>query len=292
MELIFLCVLPFFGALISPILVRVLGGKWAGVVLSVVPFSIAAWLLARAQAGNGVSEWSHPWLPALGVELALRLDGTATLFLVLVSVIGGLICIYGGSYLAGDRQISRFFGILLVFMASMLGIILADDVILTFVFWELTSVTSFLLVGYKHEDEAARKAALQALLVTGGGGLALLAGLLLTVQITGTTRISEFSEHAGLFTQSALFLPALCLILLGVSHQVRASAISLLAARCDVGTHAGECLSSLGDDGEGRGDLAGEIVTCDGADGALVLADRTGGSADHGDRRRDGCGAA
>lgn len=216
MELIFLCGLPFFGALISPILVRILGGKWAGVVLSVVPFSIAAWLLARAQAGNGVSEWSHPWLPALGVELALRLDGTATLFLVLVSVIGGLICIYGGSYLAGDRQISRFFGILLVFMASMLGIILADDVILTFVFWELTSVTSFLLVGYKHEDEAARKAALQALLVTGGGGLALLAGLLLTVQITGTTRISEFSEHAGLFTQSALFLPALCLILLGV----------------------------------------------------------------------------
>lgn len=215
-ELIGVIALPLLAALVSPWLVRITGGKAIGPLLSLIPFSISAWLLTRAFVGTQVVEWSHAWLPSLGVDLALRLDGHTLLFLLLVSFIGGLICIYGGSYLAGDRQLPRFFSVLFFFMASMLGMILADDVILTFVFWELTSITSFILVGYKHYDEAARKAALQALLVTGGGGLALLAGLILTTQITGTTRLSELPAHAVMLGESPLFAPALCLILLGV----------------------------------------------------------------------------
>jgi multicomponent Na+:H+ antiporter subunit A len=216
MELIALIAGPLLFALFAPGIVRLCAGKCVGMLFSVVPFSISAFLLFWAFGGSEARTWQHPWLPAFGVELALRLDGYSNLFLLLVSFIGGLICIYGGSYLKGDRQLGRFFMVLFFFMASMLGVILADDVILTFVFWELTSITSFILVGYKHYDEAARKAALQALLVTGGGGLALLAGLILTTQITGTSRISEFPEHAALLGESPLFAPALVLILIGV----------------------------------------------------------------------------
>lgn len=216
MELIWLIAGPLLAALFAPGLVRLTGGKGIGPILSVVPFAITAWLLVRAIGQEEVLEWSYAWLPALGVDIAFRLDGHATLFLLLVSFIGGLICIYGGAYLKGDKQLPRFFAILFLFMASMLGIIVADDVILTFVFWELTSITSFLLVGYKHYDESTRKAALQALLVTVAGGFAMLVGLIITTQITGTTRISEFPFHAQMLGESPLFPVALCLILLGV----------------------------------------------------------------------------
>jgi len=216
MELIWLIGLPVLASILSPLIVRWTGSRSAGPLLSLVPFSIAAWLLVRALGGMDGLEWSHPWLPSLGVDLALRLGGFETLFLLLVSFIGGLICIFGGAYLAGDRQMPRFFAILMVFMASMIGVILADDIILMFVFWELTSITSFLLIGYKHEDETARKAALQGLLVTGGGGLAMLAGLILTTQITGTTRISELPQHADLLGASPLFPAAFLLIMAGV----------------------------------------------------------------------------
>jgi multicomponent Na+:H+ antiporter subunit A len=216
MALVWLILLPLLMAVLAPPLVRVMGGRGTGWWFSLVPLGIAGWLLARAGQGGGVLEWSHAWLPSMGVDLALRLDGMSLLFALLVSFIGGLICIYGGAYLEGDRQLPRFFSVLFLFMASMLGVIVADDVILTFVFWELTSITSFLLVGYKHYDEKARKAALQALLVTGGGGLALLAGLILVTQITGSTRISEFPAHAALLGESRLFPAALVLILLGV----------------------------------------------------------------------------
>jgi multicomponent Na+:H+ antiporter subunit A len=216
MELIWLIAGPLLAAFLAPGLVRLTGGKGIGPILSVVPFAITAWLLARAIRQEEVLEWSAAWLPALGVDIAFRLDGHATLFLLLVSFIGGLICIYGAAYLKGEKQLPRFFAILFLFMASMLGIILADDVILTFVFWELTSITSFLLVGYKHYDESTRKAALQALLVTVAGGFAMLVGLIITTQITGTTRISEFPFHAQMLGESPMFPAALCLILLGV----------------------------------------------------------------------------
>lgn len=216
MELTWLIGVPFLAALFAPVLVRWAGGRAAGMLLSLVPFSLAGWLVARAWGGADGMQWSVPWLPSLGVDLSLRLGGFESLFLLMVTFIGGLICVYGGAYLAGDRQQTRFFAILLLFMTSMIGVILADDIILMFVFWELTSITSFLLIGYKHEDEKARKAALQGLLVTGGGGLALLAGLILTTQITGVTRISELPQHAAALAASPWFVPAFLLILVGV----------------------------------------------------------------------------
>lgn len=216
MDLYWIITAPLMAALLAPWIVRLAGSRLAGVLLSAAPFAIAGCLLVQAKDAGPALEWSHPWLPALGIDLAFRVGGFERLFLFLVSFIGGLICIYGGAYLDGDKKVTRFFVIVLLFMAAMLGVIAADDLILTFVFWELTSLTSFLLVGYKHYDTAARKAALQALLVTGAGGLALLAGLILLTKITGETRISELAAHSAQIAASPLFVPALLLVLAGV----------------------------------------------------------------------------
>ncbi|MBX3741550.1 MAG: DUF4040 domain-containing protein [Akkermansiaceae bacterium] len=214
MPLPLIIALPLVGALVAPAIVRMLGARLCGLILSLVPFSIAAWLLVDPAAGAAGS-WSVPWLPALGIDFALRVAGPETLFLLLVSFIGGAILIYGGCYLAKDPRVSRFFVIILLFMASMLGVILADDMVVMFVFWELTSITSFLLIGFKHGDAGARKAALKALLVTGGGGLALLVGLVVLSQISGVTRLSQLPSVADTAAQSVLFPVAFLLILAG-----------------------------------------------------------------------------
>lgn len=208
--------LPLISAALSPLVVRCLGIKRAGWVLSLMPFAIAVSLVQSALgASQEVAVWEHAWLPSLGLDLALRVGGFERLFLLLVSFIGGLVCIYGGGYLDGDSKAPRFFVIVQVFMSAMLGVIAADDMILTFVFWELTSVTSFLLVGYKSYDPVARKAALQALLVTGLGGLALLAGFILLSDIAGVTRISELAAVRNNFADHPWTPAAVLLILLG-----------------------------------------------------------------------------
>lgn len=215
MALFWIILAPLLTAFAAPWIVRIAGVARGGAILSVVPFGIAAWLFADVARGAPSADWSIPWIPEFGVDIALRVGGFERLFLLLVSFIGGLVCIYGGGYLHGDKKGPRFFPVVLVFMASMLGVIAADDLIVTFVFWELTSITSFLLVGYKHEDPGARKAALQALLVTGAGGLALLAGLILLSFITGETRISALAAHAPAIAASPLLVPALLLVLAG-----------------------------------------------------------------------------
>jgi multicomponent Na+:H+ antiporter subunit A len=152
-----------------------------------------AWLGASAGAvlGGAPVTQSVAWVPELGVDLDLRLDGFAALFVLLISGIGVLVLAYSARYLdrggAGD---GRLLGLLVLFAGSMLGLVLADNMVLLFGFWELTSVTSFLLIGNDHANPAARAAALQALLVTGLGGLALLAGVVLIGQAAGTFSLS------------------------------------------------------------------------------------------------------
>lgn len=213
MLLLLITLAPFLGAMASPWLVRVVGSRLAGIFLALIPFSAVLALFSRP--ATEVSEWSVPWMPALGVDLALRLSGHEVLFTLLVCLIGGLILIYGGSYLATHPRVARFFLIIQLFMGSMLGVILADDLILTFVFWELTSITSFLLIGFKHDDSGARKAALKALLVTGGGGLALLVGLITLSLISGVTRFSLLPSQLEMMKESSLLPLAFALILLG-----------------------------------------------------------------------------
>lgn len=163
-------------------------------------------------AGLHVGFWS---VPSLGVAGGLRLDGLSLIFVLLISGIGALVLLYAGRYLKGDPRLPRLITLLLLFMVSMLGAVTADDVITLFVFWELTSLTSFFLVGYDHEKPGARKAALQALLVTVGGGLALLAGLVLAAIAAGTTSLSGIIAAREAVLAHPAAVPAMLLVILG-----------------------------------------------------------------------------
>ncbi len=147
--------------------------------------------------GSGPVDEAWSWIPSLGVTLALRIDGLSLLFALLITGIGTFIFLYAGSYLRGDPDIPRFLARLTLFMGAMLGAVLADDLIVLLVFWEATSLASFLLIGYKPEKAGVRRAAQQGLLVTVGGGLALLAGVILLGQAAGTLRISAIIAQAA-----------------------------------------------------------------------------------------------
>lgn len=188
------------------------------------------WLLALLPAGlfayfasfvpqvmqTGAVREVTPWVPSFGVNLSFWLDGLSLLFVLLITGLGALIVAYAGGYLKGDKNLGRFYLFLLLFMSAMLGLVLADNLITLFVFWELTSITSYLLIGYKHTYEDSRKSALQALLVTGTGGLALLAGLLLmSVAGGGTFELSEIIAQGDAIREHSLYLPIFVLIALG-----------------------------------------------------------------------------
>jgi multicomponent Na+:H+ antiporter subunit A len=186
-------------------------------IMSLLPFGLALYFasyLDAIAAGTRFTE-TTPWVPGLEIDLAFRLDGLSVVFALLITGIGGFILVYAGGYLKGHPHLGRMLVFLLMFMASMLGVVLADNLLVLFVFWELTSVTSYLLIGFDHARERARAAALQALLVTGAGGLALLAGALILQQITGTLSISTMLDMPGVIQGHALYVPALLLILAG-----------------------------------------------------------------------------
>ncbi|HET9560136.1 MAG TPA: proton-conducting transporter membrane subunit, partial [Actinomycetota bacterium] len=164
---------------------------------AVAPAATVVWLVARgpgALDGRPVTE-AVQWVPQLGVDLVLRLDGFAVLFAALVAGIGVLVVAYSWWYLPqGGAGQGRLLGLLVLFAGSMLGLVLADNLIVLFGFWELTSITSFLLIGNDHTSAKARAAALQALLITGAGGLAMLAGFVLIGQATGDGGTFELSQ--------------------------------------------------------------------------------------------------
>ena len=190
-------------------------GRHAGLLLAIVPAACFVWfaLQIATVANGGVLFESLPWIPDLGVSLALRLDGLALLFALLITGIGTMIVMYSGAYLHDHRQLGRFYAYLLIFMMAMLGLVLADDLIAMFVFCELTSIASYLLISFNHEKAESRRAALQALLITGGGGLALLAGLVLLGVAAESWQFSGL--QADLVQAHALFPAIMLLILIG-----------------------------------------------------------------------------
>lgn len=180
------------GGFASAFVAAALPGRVAalfGALTALVLFGMTA-MLAPGIAAGGASLATFWSVPALGIAGGLKLDGLSLVFALLITGIGALVFLYAHAYLAGDHRLVRLVVILLLFMSAMVGAVTSDDVITLFIFWELTSLTSFFLVGFDHEKPKARKAALQALLVTGGGGLALLAGLILVSLAAGTTSLS------------------------------------------------------------------------------------------------------
>lgn len=191
--------------------------RGAARLLALGPAAVLLWLLSRAPAvaGGAPLAWEVPWVPTLGVALAFRLDGLSLAFALLVAGVGALVLVYAGAYFAGDARLGRLLSALLLFMGAMLGLVLADDALVLFAFWELTSVSSYLLIGFDHENPKARAAALQALLVTGAGGVALLVGLLVVGSQAGTLRLSALGDAARALRGGALYLPALLLVAAG-----------------------------------------------------------------------------
>ena len=172
---------------------RVLGRR-AFVVAAIPPLAMLAWAASQASGvldGDPVSE-SFAWIPQLGISIDLRLDAFSLLMVAVVSGIGLLICIYSLGYFTHDEPgLARLAGVLVLFAGAMLGVVLSDQLIALFVFWELTSITSFLLIGNDDTNPRARAAATQAIFITGAGGLVLLAGLIIVGQAGGSYRISE-----------------------------------------------------------------------------------------------------
>lgn len=163
-------------------------------LLPAVALAAVIWLAASGELPLTVAA---DWVPALGVRLAWRVDGLAMVMLLMITGVGSAVFVYAGGYLAGHPGQRRLYVLLTIFMISMVGCVTADDLVSLFVFWEGTSVLSFLLVGFDHERASSRRSAQQALLVTGTGGLALLAGLILLAQDAGTTSLSAIVQRLG-----------------------------------------------------------------------------------------------
>jgi len=205
----------FVLALLAPFIHRVIKPH-SGWVLAALPASLFVYFLGFVP---GVSDGEVyraviPWIETYGVNLSFFVDGLSLVFALLITGIGTLIIFYTGGYLAGHPHQGRFFGFMLAFMGSMLGIVLADNLISLFVFWELTSVTSFLLIGFDHNREKARRAAIQALVVTAGGGLAMLAGFIMMGAAAGTMELSQIID-GGPLSAHRLYVPILILVLAG-----------------------------------------------------------------------------
>ncbi len=160
-------------------------------------------------------EYIYQWAPTIGVQLAFRLDGLSLAFALLICGIGAMVLLYAATYFRSDRRLLSLQLTLVVFAISMLGLTTADDIVTLFIFWEGTTITSWLLVGFDHEKETSRAAALQALLVTGFGGLALLAGLLIMGEVANTYRISEMNALGDVFRDSPLYVAIFILVMLG-----------------------------------------------------------------------------
>ncbi len=188
----------------------------AGIIPVIIAGSLFIWLVqALPTIGNGETlryVWS--WVPSLGVNISFVIDGLSLMFGLLITGIGTLVMLYSAKYLAGHKQQARFSLLLTSFMLAMLGVVMADNLLALFVFWELTTITSYLLIGFNHDSAKSRRSALQALLVTGIGGLALLAAAILIGNVAGTFELSEIRAMDNVLVQSALYLPILILVLL------------------------------------------------------------------------------
>ena len=214
--LILLIAVPYLGAALVPLVAR--GSRsaaaWSAAAVMAACLMLLAPLAHEVFVGRTIIA-RITWLPEWGLDLAFRLDGLGLLMAMLILGIGLLIVLYAAYYMPQEDRLGRFYGILLAFAGAMLGIVLSENVLLMLVFWEMTSLASFLLVAYKYEAHDARIAARMALAVTGGGGLALLAGLLMLGHMAGSYDLSVILLRGNTIRADPLYPVMLVLVLLG-----------------------------------------------------------------------------
>ena len=216
MDLVFLLLLPFAGALVAALLpthARTTAATWAAVV-SAAGLGWVLWHTPVLQAGTVLRE-EYRWIPSAGINLVVRMDGLAWMFALLVTGIGLLVAVYARYYMSQGDPVPRFFAFFLAFMGAMLGVVLAGNLVQLVFFWELTSLFSFLLIGYWHHRKDARRGARMALTVTAGGGLCLLAGVLMLGHIAGSYELDTVLAAGARIQAHPLYTPTLVLVLLG-----------------------------------------------------------------------------
>ncbi|MDR6577668.1 monovalent cation/H+ antiporter subunit A [Pseudomonas extremaustralis] len=216
MSLIVLLLLPFIGSCLAALLphnARNTESLLAGLVALVGTVQVA--LLYPQIAHGGVIREEFMWLPSLGLNFVLRMDGFAWLFSMLVLGIGTLVSLYARYYMSPDDPVPRFFAFFLAFMGAMLGLVISGNLIQIVFFWELTSLFSFLLIGYWHHRADARRGAYMALMVTGAGGLCLLAGVMLLGHIVGSYDLDKVLAAGDQIRAHSLYPVMLALVLIG-----------------------------------------------------------------------------
>ena len=216
MTLALILLLPFVGSICAALLPSNARNAEAWLAGAFTLASAALLVVIYPQvAAGGVVRAALPWIPQLGLDLQLRIDGFAWMFALLITGIGGLVVFYARYYLSAADPVPRFFSFLLAFMGAMLGIVLSGNLIQMVVFWELTSFTSFMLIAYWYHRAEARRGAGMALTVTAAGGLCLLAAVLLIGEITGSYDLDRVLESGALIRAHAWYPLVLVLVLIG-----------------------------------------------------------------------------
>ncbi|WP_348691313.1 proton-conducting transporter membrane subunit, partial [Acidovorax soli] len=216
MPLITLILLPFIGSFLAAVLPANARNTESTVAGLIALFcTVQAALYFPQIADGGVLRQEIEWLPALGLNLVIRMDGFAWMFCMLVLGIGTLVVLYARYYMSPADPVPRFFSFFLAFMGAMAGVVLAGNIIQLAFFWELTSLFSFLLIGYWHHRRDARRGARMALTVTGTGGLCMLGGMLVIGHIVGSYDLDHVLAAGAQVRNHPLYLTALVLVLLG-----------------------------------------------------------------------------
>lgn len=211
--------MPFLATILIPFLYKKWGHRihtgWFVVFVPLTIFISLLLYLPEISNGNFIAT-SMPWIPSLGINLDIYLDGLALMFALIISGIGVLVVIYSIFYMSKEREaLHNFYIYLLLFMGAMLGLVISDNVLALYTVWELTSISSFLLIAYWYERKKSRAGALKAMLITVFGGLMMLAGLIMLAMISDTYSIREMIASVNVIQDSYLFIPAMILLLLG-----------------------------------------------------------------------------
>ena len=209
--------LPFLAAPLAAWVNRYhrLAPGWLAGIVTLISLALL-WPSTEAVFAGQTLVQSWQWIPSINLQFAFRLDGLALLFALLILLIGLLIIFYARYYLTAKDSTGRFYAYLLMFMGSMLGIVLSENILQLVVFWELTSLTSFLLISFWQYRQDARQGARMALAITGAGGLALLGAMILLGQMAGSYQLTDVLAAADAIKADPLFVPTLLLFLLGV----------------------------------------------------------------------------
>ncbi len=211
-----LVLLPFAAAFLMPLLYKIFGTKigWVATLVPLYIFASFLSLLPRVNAGEQIAT-TLAWIPWLGVDLAVRLDGLSLLFVLLISGIGLAVMIYSIFYLHHDERLGNFYTFIMLFMGAMFGVCTSTNLVCMYLFWELTSVSSFLLIGFWYEKDNPRLGAQKALLLTMGGGFCILAAILLLQSVAGSLSIDELLAAKDIIQESSLYPVIVVLLLIG-----------------------------------------------------------------------------